>query len=159
MVSLVRPSSRVSSQSHNFHVLMGHPSSDAIDHLFSNVLGLLPPSSSSSPSSAPRTIDCEECLQTKSHQIVSRRLGHELGASKPFETTVYRLRNLTRPTRLGTRPGPGLTLGKVEKPAPTARPRWVKISKTPPWVPGLWVPRFFHLGTLHVTSICDYRTR
>lgn len=38
--------------------------------------------------SAPTTINCEECLQNKAHQIISRRIGHELGASRPFETVA-----------------------------------------------------------------------
>ena len=65
------------------HVLLGHAGSDAIDHLSSNVIGITSPSGHS-----PKTINCEECSQNKGHRIVSRRIGHELGASRPFETVA-----------------------------------------------------------------------
>ena len=66
------------------HVLMAHAGSDAIDHLAENVRGI-----HQSPAGlAPRTIDCEECSQNKAHQIISRRMGHEIGASRPFETVA-----------------------------------------------------------------------
>jgi hypothetical protein len=65
------------------HVLMGHAGSDAIDRLSSYVRGILPPTGS-----APATINCKECLQNKAHQIISRRIGHELGMSRPFETVA-----------------------------------------------------------------------
>jgi hypothetical protein len=62
---------------------MGHAGSDAIDRLSSYVRGILPPTGS-----APATINCEECLQNKAHQIISQRIGHELGMSHPFETVA-----------------------------------------------------------------------
>ena len=68
------------------HVLLGHAGSDAIDQLSSHVRGILPPTGS-----APATINCEECLQNKAHQIISRRIGHELGASRPFESVAIDL--------------------------------------------------------------------
>jgi hypothetical protein len=68
------------------HVLLGHAGSDAIDHLFSNVVGITSPTGGS-----PKTINCEECSQNKGHQIISRRLGHEIGASRPFETVAIDL--------------------------------------------------------------------
>ncbi|EOA88011.1 uncharacterized protein SETTUDRAFT_27948 [Exserohilum turcica Et28A] len=66
------------------HVLMAHAGSDAIDHLAENVQGIQQPSTGF----APRTIDCEACSQNKAHQIISRRTGHEVGASRPFETVA-----------------------------------------------------------------------
>jgi hypothetical protein len=68
------------------HVLLGHAGSDAIDQLSSQVRGILPPTGS-----APATTNCEECLQNKAHQIISRRIGHEVGASRPFETVAIDL--------------------------------------------------------------------
>lgn len=68
------------------HILMGHAGSDAIDQLSSNVNGIQPPTGS-----APTTINCEQCLQNKAHQIISRRIGHELGVSRPFETVAIDL--------------------------------------------------------------------
>ncbi|KAF2023195.1 hypothetical protein EK21DRAFT_95114 [Setomelanomma holmii] len=68
------------------HVLLGHAGSNAIDQLSSHVRGILPPTGA-----APATINCKECLQNKSHQIISRRIGHELGASPPFETVAIDL--------------------------------------------------------------------
>ncbi|CAE7204972.1 hypothetical protein PTNB73_07013 [Pyrenophora teres f. teres] len=68
------------------HVLLGHAGSNAIDQLSSHVRGILPPTGS-----APATINCEECLQNKAHQIISRRIGHELGASRPFESVAIDL--------------------------------------------------------------------
>jgi hypothetical protein len=65
---------------------MGHAGSDAVDHLPSNVRGILPPTGS-----APATISCEECLRNKAHQIISCRSGHEFGASRPFETVAIDL--------------------------------------------------------------------
>ena len=65
---------------------MGHAGSDAIDKLPDNAIGTLPPTGS-----APTTINSEECLQNKAHQIISRRIGHELGASRPFETVAIDL--------------------------------------------------------------------
>jgi hypothetical protein len=65
---------------------MGHAGSDAIDRLSSHVRGILPPTGS-----APATINCEECLQNKAHQIISWRVGHELGVSRPFETVVINI--------------------------------------------------------------------
>ena len=67
------------------HVLMGHAGSDAIDHLASNVQGI---QLSQPIITAPTTIECEECAQNKAHQIISRRIGHEIGASRPFETVA-----------------------------------------------------------------------
>jgi hypothetical protein len=68
------------------HVLLGHAGSDAIDRLSSHVRGILPPTGS-----APATVNCEECQQNKAHQIISRRIGHELGVSRPFETVAIDL--------------------------------------------------------------------
>ncbi|KAF1934755.1 hypothetical protein EJ02DRAFT_429056 [Clathrospora elynae] len=68
------------------HVLMAHAGSDAIDHLADNVIGIEPPQGS-----APLTINCKDCLQNKAHQIISRRIGHELGASRLFETVAIDL--------------------------------------------------------------------
>ena len=68
------------------HVLLGHAGSDAIDHLPSNVIGIAPPTGGS-----PKTINCEQCSQNKGHQIISRRIGHEIGASRPFETVAIDL--------------------------------------------------------------------
>jgi len=68
------------------HVLLGHAGSEAIDHLADNVIGIEPPQGS-----APHTINCEECSQNKAHQIISRRIGHERGASRAFETVALDL--------------------------------------------------------------------
>ena len=68
------------------HVLLGHAGSEAIDHLADNVIGIEPPQGS-----APHTINCEECSQNKAHQIISRRIGHERGASRAFETVAIDL--------------------------------------------------------------------
>ncbi|KAI1676325.1 hypothetical protein KJE20_14097 [Pyrenophora tritici-repentis] len=57
---------------------------DVIDHLAENVQGIQQPPTGC----APRTIDCEVCSQNKAHQIISRRMGHEIGASRPFETVA-----------------------------------------------------------------------
>jgi len=65
------------------HILMGHAGSEAIDRLATSALGIEPPSGS-----APKTLNCEQCLQNKAHQIISRRIGHERGASRPFETVA-----------------------------------------------------------------------
>src|SRR5206468_52599 len=70
------------------HVLMGHAGSDAIDHLASNVQGI---QLSEPIITAPTTIECEQCAQNKAHQIISRRMGHEFGASRPFETVAIDL--------------------------------------------------------------------
>jgi len=70
------------------HVLLGHAGSDAIDHLASNVQGI---QLSQSIITTPTTIECEECAQNKAHQIISRRIGHEIGASRPFETVAIDL--------------------------------------------------------------------
>jgi hypothetical protein len=74
------------------HVLLGHAGSDAIDQLSSHVRGILPPTGS-----APATINCEECLQNKAQQIISRRIRHEIGASRPFETVAIDLIQLNTP--------------------------------------------------------------
>jgi hypothetical protein len=74
------------------HVLLGHAGSDAIDQLSSHVRGILPPTGS-----APATINCEECLQNKAQQIISQRIGHEIGASRPFKTVAIDLIQLDTP--------------------------------------------------------------
>jgi hypothetical protein len=68
------------------HVLMAHAGSDAIDKLSNNVIGILSPAGS-----ALTTINCEECLENKAHQIISCHIRHELGASRPFETVAINL--------------------------------------------------------------------
>jgi hypothetical protein len=80
------------------HVLLGHAGSDAINQLSSNVRGILPPTGS-----APTIINCEECLQNKAHQIISRRFGHEIGASRLFETVAIDLIQLDAPGYNGHR--------------------------------------------------------
>jgi hypothetical protein len=84
---------------HQLHLLMGHPSAEAIQKLPANVAGLQPPTSFP----APGTQDCHECLQTKGQRKVSRRLGHELGASKPFETVAVDIIQLDVTAYNGTR--------------------------------------------------------
>lgn len=42
-------------------------------------------------------MDCHDCGISKAHRIVSRRLGHELGASRPFETVAIDLIKLDCP--------------------------------------------------------------
>ena len=65
------------------HAILGHASAEAINHLSSNVIR-----AESLEGTAPATTDCHECGVSKAHKIVSRRLGHELGASRPCETVA-----------------------------------------------------------------------
>ena len=60
---------------------MGHPNREAIDRLAENVIGL-----TAARGIAPRTIDCEQCIQSKAHQMISRRSGNEVGATRLFST-------------------------------------------------------------------------
>jgi Reverse transcriptase (RNA-dependent DNA polymerase) len=79
------PRSTLKATATEWHRILGHPGPDTIAHLEKAVDNVRV------TGTAPSTIECETCAQSKARQVVSRRAGQEEPAGEPLERVGYDL--------------------------------------------------------------------
>lgn len=79
--------------SNDWHRMLGHVSSEAIQHLQTSAEGVI--ITDSPKSSVPKTHQCEPCALAKAHRVISRSPAIAESSEKPFHRITYDLMNMT----------------------------------------------------------------